>query len=118
MQGRRKHNPKKFVTNQGKTIPTGNSFHILNQIPEDQPTTEGGSNPPSQSITDKENATPPTISKQRAPSANLAPVIEELIIEDGGDIEMELDEKELARIDMANLEKAYHNNDFLSLPYE
>jgi hypothetical protein len=92
---------------------TNNSFEILNQTLENQEM-EGDlcQNPPSMKRK-RQSINPYIFIEQITLDMGLSPVVEEKILNDGGDMEIELDEKELAGIDLVSLKEAYRKQELL-----
>jgi hypothetical protein len=64
----------------------------------------------------KETTTP--VLEQITLHISKVPLEEDQLTEDSGDIDMQLDDRELAKIDMEKLEEAYHKHELQSLPLE
>jgi len=118
VQGKQRQYPyKKIVNTQAKAPSTSNSFVILNQTLENQEMEGVCHDLPKVQEKETIHSIHPIIEKI-VPVSGPNPVMEEKGTEDGGDIEIELDEKEIVRIDLVSLEEAYHKKGFLSLPLE
>lgn len=95
---------------------TANSFESLSQIPDSIDLVTKKPNP-SFAPTDPspaDNARIPQIST--VTQSNPLSIHEDPPLQDTGEMDIELDEEELADIDMVSLEEAYKNNNLLALP--
>jgi hypothetical protein len=115
-RSKRRHGQKKPTTSSSKAPCTSNSFEILNHVPEDLVSDRTKANLGTGSLKGKSTSISESIIEKISPNHVTNPTGEDLGADEVGDMEIELDEKDLAEIDQVSLEEAYHRKDLSSIP--
>jgi hypothetical protein len=114
--GRRKQGGWKQVAQENKDLTTNNQYEILQNQPENPPASQASPTEKTPQQTGKEKAgEAQDLNLPTSPTCSNTKTVEQTKIEDG-DVEMDLDEQELAGVDLEHLEHAYRHQKLYTIP--